>query len=102
MEKRTVVVQKWEESERGWGCRPDGYSLHLSEADRIAYIAAYWARMPGEVPDEYSRPDGAPYLADVDAKTYKAVKASKNGTRYWDNAYPGSGGTDGWVSVLKK
>jgi len=23
------VVQAWEESERGWGVRPDGLSIHL-------------------------------------------------------------------------
>ncbi|OGZ11915.1 MAG: hypothetical protein A2942_01995 [Candidatus Lloydbacteria bacterium RIFCSPLOWO2_01_FULL_50_20] len=33
-----VLCQKWEESERGWGTRPDGYSLHKSDADREQYI----------------------------------------------------------------
>lgn len=26
-----VICQKWEESERGWGTRPNGYSLHLAD-----------------------------------------------------------------------
>ncbi len=40
-EENAVVVQKWEETERGWGVRPDGFSLHLTDADRSAYIGEY-------------------------------------------------------------
>lgn len=36
--------------------RPNGASIHLTEADRKAYIKAYWDRMPERAPDEYSRP----------------------------------------------
>ena len=71
-----VVCQKWEESERGWGTRPDGYSLHLSDTDREAFIKDYWAGMPNAVPDEYSRPDGTPYVCDADSETYKKIKVS--------------------------
>ena len=73
----TVVRQDWEESERGWGERPDGYSLHLSEEDRVAYIDAYWARMPDAIQDEYSRPCGPPRLVDVDKNTYAKIKARR-------------------------
>jgi hypothetical protein len=38
MDKFLVIRQEWEESERGWGCRPDGYSLHLDKEDRNTYI----------------------------------------------------------------
>jgi hypothetical protein len=89
-----VIVQKWEESERNWGVRPDGYSIHLTEADRKAYIKEYWDRMPNETPDEYSRPAGTPYTAEVDD-----VKITGHGIRFNGNNYPGSGGTDGWVST---
>lgn len=94
--KNIVIVQKWEESERGWGSRPDGYSLHLTEEHRVAYIKAYWDRMPDEPPDEYSRPDGSLYEAEIPIEVYEKVIASKNGIRIWDNEYPGGGGTDGW------
>ena len=93
-----VIVQKWEESERGWGQRPDGYSLHQTEEDRQEFIEEYWERMPDDVPDEYSRPDGTPYRAEVDDETFAKVKASKNGIRSSGTA-PGSGGTNGWVKV---
>lgn len=78
----TVVKQNWEESERGWGIRPDGYSLHLTEEDRKAFIKEYWDDQPsGEAPDEYSRPSGNGYLADVQDDTYQTIKNSKNGIR---------------------
>jgi hypothetical protein len=68
-----AICQKWEESERGWGSRPDGYSLHLCESDRQAFIKKYWDRMPASAPDEYSRPDGAPYECEVDEATAKKL-----------------------------
>lgn len=95
-EKHEVIVQKWEESESGWGTRPDGFSLHLTDADRKVFIQAYWDKMPESTPDIYSRPDGTPYKAKVDAKTFARVKASANGIRKHGQP-PGSGGTDGWV-----
>jgi hypothetical protein len=96
-ERYEVIVQKWEESERSWGTRPDGFSLHLTEADRQAYIREYWSGMPDRIPNKYSRPDGTPYKANVDAATFAEVKTSKNGIREHGRP-PGSGGTDGWIS----
>lgn len=79
-----VIVQKWEESERGWGSRPDGFSIHLTESDREAFIKHYWANMPDSVPDEYSRPDGKPYKALVDKETFIKVKEGLNGIRSFE------------------
>jgi len=97
MTLRHVIVQKWEESERGWGTRPDGYSLHLTDEDRRAFIKEYWGRMPDEAPDEYSRPDGTPYRWSADEATHAEVRASRNGVRRYRGPVPGSGGIDGWV-----
>jgi len=97
MGTRLVIVQKWEESERGFGTRPDGYSLHLTEADRETYVKEYWDGMPDTAPEEYSRPDGTPYAAEVDEVTFASVQASKNGIRSYDRKLPGTGGTDGWI-----
>jgi hypothetical protein len=79
----TVVCQKWEESERGWIVRPDGHSLHLNPEDLQMYVKEYWAAQPDEVPDEYSRPCGAPVTCIVDEKIYTEVKASKKGLRFF-------------------
>jgi hypothetical protein len=78
-----VYRQEWLESERGWGTRPDGYSLHLSLSDIEAYVKEYWDSMPNEVPDEYSRPEGGPREISVETKIYKQVKDSKNGIRLY-------------------
>lgn len=93
-----VVVQKWEESERDWGVKPDGYSLHLNDEDRQKHINDYWDSMPNKpIPDEYSRPRGTPYIAKVSLETFVTISESKNGLRFISNNYPGSGGLDGWV-----
>lgn len=31
-----ILCQEWEESERSWGVRPDGASLHFTENERTA------------------------------------------------------------------
>ena len=94
--RNEVIVQKWEESERGWNTRPNGFSLHLTDSDREAYIQEYWDRMPDWSPEEYSRPNGTSYNAYVDIGTFRRIKESKNGIRCFGDP-PGSGGTDGWV-----
>lgn len=98
MNENKVIVQKWEEVERGHGTRPDGFSLHLYEEDRKSYIRAYWERVEELAPDldEYSRPHGTPYSAEVDDATFTEVKDSKRGTRDYGRP-PGSGGNDGWI-----
>jgi len=56
--KRVVIVD-WTEYERGWGCRPDGVSVHLSVEDARAYAEAYnqtYNNAPS-APDEYSMPE---------------------------------------------
>jgi len=86
--KRTAIIQEWLESERGWGQRPDGCSVHLSREDLGTYVEEYWASMPKEVPSEYSRPCGDAYLAQVDVHTYKQLrknnKQEKYGLRLWE------------------
>jgi len=85
MAKTKLWVQKWEESERGWGCRPDGYTLHLKREDIAAFLRDIRARetagMPANfIPDEYSRPDGIPYEWETDdEKLIEQVTKSDNG-----------------------
>jgi hypothetical protein len=95
-----VLVQKWEESEAGWGVRPDGFSLHINDADRLAYIEQHWAwyreRYGSKVPEEYDRPSGTPYWVEVNEADYDRVAAKRPGVREFKNEYPGDGGPDGW------
>lgn len=93
-----VICQKWEELERGWGVRPDGFSLHLSFESLKRYIQDYWDGMPDSPPDEYSRPDGHPYPVGVSNEVYLDLVESGDGRRYGSGVgYPGSAGMDGWV-----
>lgn len=78
-EKHVVICQRWEESERGWGTRPDGYSLHLTKGDHKEFCKEYWDKMPKYIPDEYSREDGQPYICEVSSEVFEKVKNSKNG-----------------------
>jgi len=78
-----VVKQFWEESERGWGVRPDGYTLHLTEADRVKFIKAFEASQPDAVPDEYSRPSGSPTVTDVSDAVYKELQRAKRKHGIW-------------------
>lgn len=84
--KYSVYKQDWEESERGWGVRPDGYSLHATLSDCKEYIEAYWKSMPDYIPDEYSRPVGKTLLIVVDEDIYKKVLERKPGVRVFIRA----------------
>jgi hypothetical protein len=99
--RHKVIIQKWEESERGWGTRPDGWTMHLSEAHRVKFCEEFWARQPkGAVPDEYTRECGAPYEATVDEETYQELVAEK-GSMWGEGKVPpfGMQGSDGWQSA---
>lgn len=83
----TIVIQDWLESERGWGTSWDGYSLHLTSADRDQFVKNYWDSMPdGPAPSVYSRPDGEPYLYDVefDEELIQKIRETDNGLRTWE------------------
>ncbi len=78
-----IVRQEWRESERGWGQRPDGYSLHLTPEDQEEFVKAYWDRMPDKTPHCYSFPSGKPEAFEVDDDIYQRIKESENGIRSW-------------------
>lgn len=104
-----VWIQKWEESERDWGTRPDGFTVHARREDIAAFVKVLREReqkghSAGWVPDEYSRPCGAPYVADIqDPEFLKRLTAVPHGL--WGQGreppsaiVPGADQT-GWVSV---
>jgi len=78
-----VLKQYWMESERGWGKRPDGYSLHLNTADRDAYVKEYWDGMPDGAPETYSRPNSEELFTLEDAEIITKLANSKNGLRFY-------------------
>ena len=82
-----AFCQQWEESERGWGVRPDGFSLHATFDACEAYIDSYWATMPPAIPDEYSRPCGKPYKVQVSDELFEKI-VQKKGIRVFGWYYP--------------
>ena len=82
-------AQYWEESERGWGVRPDGVYLYptkeAAETDtkkRLKAMRNAEAKLYVGIPDEYSRPAGAPKFVPVGAKLATEIK--KKGYVYKD------------------
>lgn len=86
---RTVFVQDWEESERGWGTRPDGFTLHLTMDAHKTYVEAFWkrqkARLGEATPDEYTRTCGEPRAIDVNETIYKKLVKHKGKHGLWGN-----------------
>lgn len=81
--KYTVVLQQWTESERGWGRRPDGHSLHIDNEEKEKYVKKYWederkSNGSSGTPDEYSFPDGNATLVSIPKKLYDEVVSKKN------------------------
>jgi hypothetical protein len=63
---RFGYAQEWEESEAGWGVRPDGFSLHESYEAAKQFVREYWDSMPDRTPAGYSRPSGEPFRVAID------------------------------------
>ncbi len=106
-----VVYVSWEESEKGWGTRPDGCSLHLTPEDFQRFLKQYWNDMPKSVPDEYSRPAGNPVTAYANQELYKRIQQSEHGLRLWKGKETELAGKkelvygekrSGWVQVKRE
>lgn len=74
-----LYVMEWYESERGWGRRPDGYSLHISREAFDEHMQKHWKLMPATAPDEYEAPEWQhPQL--VESPEDLAALVEKHGT----------------------
>lgn len=74
---KIVVLQLWEESERGWGVRPDGCSLHINIVECENYIKSFYSDRGDDVPNEYSRTCGKPLYVHVSNVLYDLVCKDK-------------------------
>ena len=75
----TILLQFWEESEKGWGVRPDGASLHIDKFSYQDYVnKIYSSRDPKNVPHEYERTIGEVVEAKVDKDLYDLVLNDKS------------------------
>jgi hypothetical protein len=75
---KTVFVQNWLESERGYGQRPDGYTVHSDRDQCCAYIARFVKRnhTSDRVPDVYTTFDGDPIEIEVDDALHSRILAA--------------------------
>ena len=74
-----VLLQFWEESERGWGVRPDGASLHINVESYRKYLSdIYDSRDTQDVPNEYDRVVGSVIETVVSDDIYNMVLSEKN------------------------
>ena len=84
--------QPWEESEKNWGVRPDGYTLHMTPTDAKSYIKAFNDKLPeGPAPDVYTRPvrDGGYWIHATREQAQQALAsqaAGHQGHRYLGTA----------------
>ena len=70
-----ILIQYWEESERGFGIRPDGASLHkdyLSHKNYVGQIYNVWETIE-YVPNEYDRVIGKLIYVSVNSELYNLV-----------------------------
>lgn len=89
---RVVFAQEWQESERGWGVRPDGFYLFLTKDDAKKGTEGQVKRMrereaehkiyQGSVPDEYSSSCGNPRPLEVSDETHAKIVASEHKCMY--------------------
>jgi len=75
---KKVLLQHWEESERGWGVRPDGASLHLNEISHKIYVDSIYKNRSGDAPHEYDRTVGNPITIEVSDGLYELLSENGN------------------------
>jgi hypothetical protein len=75
-----VILQIWEESERGWGTRPDGCSMHIDQKERDRYIQAIYDGRKSDttIPNEYERIVGAGVDAFIEDSLFLLVQKDRS------------------------
>lgn len=84
---KPIVVRKWISVGRT-NTVNDGASLHITEAQRIAFEDEHVSRLSTSGHWDYSAPsDTAPFVVMVDDALYSRVRASGNGVRIFKRQY---------------
>lgn len=74
-----AYLQYWEESERGWGVRPDGCSLHIDLNSHMIYVDDIYRdrTFHQHVPHEYDRIVGEPLEVEISESLYQDLIEKK-------------------------
>jgi len=75
-----VILQIWEESERGRGTRPDGCSMHIDQKERDQYIQSIYDSRKSDtaIPHEYDRIVGAGVDAFIEDSLFLLVQKDRS------------------------
>ncbi len=75
-----VIMQLWEESERGWGVRPDGCSLHVDTIERNNYVDNIYKKREQDltIPSEYDKIVGIGVDIFVDDDIFKKIISERS------------------------
>ena len=75
-----IILQIWEESERGRGTRPDGCSMHADSKERENYIQAVYESRKSDtsIPHEYDRIVGEGVEAFIEDALFELVQKEKS------------------------
>ena len=76
--KYRVLIQEWVVRDSWSGPEEGGYSMHLSEQDRVAFINKVCAWRTGLAPETYDSPEGRTFWAWMNAKTYRRLLSAAN------------------------
>lgn len=75
---KNAVFQAWWESDRAWGMRPDGFSLHPNTAALRHYLER--ERYGLEARDFYSRPSCHPVIIELPDDMFDYLFMKPNGS----------------------
>jgi hypothetical protein len=75
-----VILQIWEESERGRGTRPDGCSVHIDLKEREKYIQSIYDSRKSDtsIPCEYERIVGEGVEAFIEDALFTLLQKDKS------------------------
>lgn len=87
-QKMKAIALEWEETERGWGTRPDGISIHTTSEEADRYVQAYNDCLHKECPAEYDRPTtGKKIKVEVCDKIAERITVDKKSCRLYRGSY---------------
>lgn len=87
-QKMKAIALEWEETERGWGTRPDGISIHTTSEEADRYVQAYNDCLHKECPAEYDRPTtGKKIKVEVCDELAKRITGDKQSCRLYRHNY---------------
>lgn len=82
-----LSVQRWYESERGWGQRFDGFTVAVDpkyHQQVLQKMRKHEASLYGVLtPEYYTAPDGPSYAVQVTRLPYREIKALNDKGYFW-------------------